>query len=237
VSASALHRLAALLTALFLGSHVRAAAEADPASDVLPTVRSGDSITLTVGGSFLNLSEVITMTPIDVKAVNERPGSANLVHLLISPLWIKEGDSQRPAFTTVRPYITPSHGRVRRFALMRENGEDVRNVEQMTPDCRYVLSLEFGHVIPKQFTVTVTMATPRGVPPETEFLYTPSNDGQPFRSGAPETFYTLMRVKAEPTLDPWHIVKDGAILPRADSSSVRLDRNVSHTIRFNVPEK
>ena len=52
-----------------------------------------------------------------------------------------------------------------------------------------------------------------------------------------ETFFTLMRVKTEPTLDPWHIVKDGEILPRADSSSVRLDRNVSHTIRFNVPEK
>lgn len=229
-------RFAALLTAL-AWIPVAGAAEADPANDVLPTVRSEDSITLTVGGSFLNLSEVITMTPIDVKVVNERPGSANVVHLLISPLWIKEGDSQRPAFTTVRPYITPSHGRVRRFALMRENGEDVRNVEQMTPDCRYVLSLEFGHVIPKKFTVTVTMATPRGVPPETEFLYTPSNDGQPFRSGAPETFYTSIRVKTEPSLDPWHIMKGGQILPRADSSSVRLERNVSHVIRFNVPEK
>jgi hypothetical protein len=226
--------LVAILAACPVG---RAAAETDPANDVLPTVRSEDSITLTVGGSFLNLSEVITMTPVDIKAVNERPGAANLVHLLISPLWIKDGDSQRPAFTTVRPYITPTHGRVRRFALMRENGEEVRTIDQITPDCRYVLSLEFGHVIPKKFSVTVTMATPRGVPPETEFLYTPSNDGQPFRSGAPEAFFTTVRVKAEPTLDPWHIVSNGEVLPRADSTSVHLDRNITHTIRFNVPEK
>jgi len=233
VKPSSLSRFAGVLAGLLLPLAL-AAADIDATIDPLATVRIENSIRLNVGGGHLNLAETIVVRPIRRSKEDERPGNPNFVHILISPLWIQDGDTLRPAFTVTRPYINISHGRVQRFVLARESGETVRFAEDMTPDCRYVLSLSLGHVIPERLTVSVTMSTPRGIRPDAELLYTASNDGQPLRSGAPESFYTTLRINAEPMLSPWQVVMDEKVLPRADSSSVRLDRNVSHTIRFGI---
>ena len=231
-------RLAGPLAVLVLGALQPAgAAESDETTEPLQTIRVEDRIILTVGTSNLGLVEAIVLSPIAVKKETVKPGHTSLAHVLISPLWIKEGDSERPAFIVVRPYINVSHGRVRRFALMRPDGETINRPEQMTPDCRWVLTLEFSHALPQRFTVNVTMGQPTGIEANAELLYTPSNDGQPLRSGPPETFHTVMRVKVEPSLDPWEIRQGDQVLPRADSSSVNLERNVAHRIRFGVERK
>jgi hypothetical protein len=221
----------AFLSMLLMCAPAAKAADGKPPDEPLHTVRAENRIVLQVSTSNLTLTETIVVSPVAVKKENEQPGAVNLVHLLISPLWIKEGESQRPAFTVVRPYINVTHGRIRRLALVRPDGEPV-SPDQMTPDCRYVLTLEFSHAVPKRFTVTVTMAQPTGIEAENELLYTASNDGQPFGSGPPESFYTVLRVIAEATLGPWKVMEGDKVLPRADSTSVRLNRNVSHTIRF-----
>jgi hypothetical protein len=225
-------RARAFLSLLLVCAAAAKAADGDTPAEPLHTVRSENRIVLQASTSNLTLTETIVVSPVAVKKENEQPGAVNLVHLLLSPLWIKEGESQRPAFTVVRPYINVTHGRIRRLALVRPDGEPVISPDLMTPDCRYVLTLEFSHALPKRFTVTVTMAQPTGIEAENELLYTASNDGQPFGSGPPESFYTVLRVIAEATLGPWKVMEGDKVLPRADSTSVRLNRNVSHTIRF-----
>lgn len=226
--------LAALVLAL--APAIRAAAN-DTAEEPLQTIRAQSKVLLQAGATNLTLTETIVVTPVGLKKANERPGATNLVNLLISPLWLKDENYQGSAFTALKPYLNVSHGRVRRFALMRPDGEPVRSIDQMTQDCRYVLSLELGHVLPERLTVTITMAQPTGVRPGTELIYTPSNDGQAFRPGPPDTVYTQLRIRADPSLEPWQIARGDKVLPRADSTAVNLERDVSHTIHFGVKAK
>jgi hypothetical protein len=160
------------------------------------------------------------------------PGEAHLFHLLIPPLWMKEGSEERPAFRTLRPYYQSSHGRIRRFALVRPDGEKVLTIENITPDCRYVLTLEFGHVIPERFTVNISFTSSSGINPEAQFLYTPSNDGYPVRSGPPESVITELRVNADPPLQPWKVLQGEQSLSRLTPYVVQLNRELNHVIRF-----
>jgi hypothetical protein len=160
------------------------------------------------------------------------PGRPNLVHVLIPALWAREGGVERPVFSTQRPYFQSSQGRVRRFALLRPDGERVLTPDQMTPECRYVLTLEFGHVIPKSFTINVNFVSTQSTNPEAEFLYTPSNDGYPVRSGPTEAFFTELRVKADAPLDPWKVIQDDKAVPRLTPYTVHLQREVSYVIQF-----
>jgi len=184
----------------------------------------------------MTFSETIVLTPAAVKNDRLRPGAVSIVHLLIAPFWLKDGNYQGPAFPVLRPQLTLSHGRVQRFALVRPDGETVRKVEEITQDSRYVLTLEFGHMLPEQLTVTVQMSSPTGLNPEAELLYTPSNDGHPFRSGPPESFQTVVHMIADPVLEPWKVARGDEVVPR-DGARVTLEREVSHTIRFgSAPE-
>lgn len=207
---------------------------AGPEEEALHTIRAQDKILLQASTTNLTLTETIVVSPIDLKKENDRPGATNLVNLLVSPLWLTDGTFSGSAFTAVKPYLNLSHGRVRRFGLTRPDGEPVRNGEQMTPDCRYVLSVELGHVMPERLTVTITMAQPSGIRPGMELLYTPSNDGHPFRPGPPDAVYTQLRIRADGPLEPWQVWQGDKLLPRADSTAVSLERDVSHTIRFGV---
>src|SRR5688572_1906707 len=112
------------------------------------TVRSRDHITLHARIAYLTLSETIVLTPAGVKQDHQRPGAVNHVNLLIAPFWLKEGTREGPAFPVLRPQLTLSHGRVRRFAMVRPDGETIRSIDEMTADSRYVLTLEFGHMLP-----------------------------------------------------------------------------------------
>ena len=225
-------RLLPAFSLLCLGLAVRAVAAIGIAPlDSLQAVRAKDQVVLYAGSNLLSLTQTIVMETIRLKPENERPGSANIVELLIYPLWIKDGDSVRPAFPVLKPRLTLTHGRVRRFALVKPDGESVGSVARITPDCAYVLSLEFGHVIPKRFTVTIDMAT-SGIGRDTELAYMPSNDGQPLRSGPTESTYTEFRIIPDSSLQPWHVAQGERSIPRASSSTVHLDRGVDHTIRF-----
>jgi hypothetical protein len=224
-----------VLPGLFLAaSLVARATDADPVNQVVLTVRAEDIVRLLVGSGFVELRETIVVQPVSVKHEREKPGATSLIHLLISPLWIREGTRMRPAFTVMKPDLNPSHGRVRRFALVQPDGEVVRRLNEMTPESRWVLTLEFGHVIPKRFTVAIGLWSGRGITPDAEFVYTASNDGQPIRSGPPASIYTDLRVSPGSSLQPWNVVEGDQILPRIDSSTVRLNRDVSHTIRFGA---
>jgi hypothetical protein len=194
-------------------------------------IRAEDRLMLTVGPGALTFNETIVLSPLDRKR-KLQPGNPNLLHILIPPLWVREGGEERPAFNTLRPYYSSSHGRVRRFALMRPDGEKVLTSDQITPDCRYVLTLEFGHVIPERFTVNISFSSNRGITPETEFLYTASNDGYPVMSGPSETVLTDLHVNADPQLLPWKVLQGDRELPHATPYIVRLDRELSHVIRF-----
>jgi len=208
-----------------------AAASADAEEKPFRAIRSKDNLSLTVGPGILSFNETIVMTPIDLKE-KLIPGRANLLHILIPALWVREGGVERPAFSTQRPYFQASQGRVRRFALLKPDGERVLTPDQMTPECRYVLTLEFGHVIPEKFNVEVSFVSTQGLNPQAELLYTPSNDGYPVRSGPPESFFTELRVRADAPLDPWRVTQDDKPLDRITPYIVRLQRESSYVIRF-----
>jgi hypothetical protein len=59
-----------------------------------------------------------------------------------------------------------------------------------------------------------------------------SNDGQALRSGPPESKYTELRVFPSGALEQWTILQGEKVLDRTNPSTVRLERGVSHTIRF-----
>lgn len=198
-------------------------------------VRTEDRLILSVGPGSLMFNETIVLSPVDRKR-KLQPGNPNLLHILIPPLWLREGGEERPAFNTLRPYFSSSHGRVRQFALRRPDGEKVLTPEQITRDCRYVLTLEFGHVIPDRFTVNVGFSSNRGITPETEFLYTASNDGYPVVSGPSETVLTDLHVNADPQLQPWKVLQGDREIPHATPYLVRLDRELNHVIRFGQGE-
>jgi len=200
----------------------------------LPVVRSKDQVTIHASNGLLSLVQNIVLETQGVQRTTEPPGSSHLVELLIYPLWIKEGESLRPAFPVLRPRLTLSHGRVRRFTLVHPDGESVGSMAKVTPDCAYVLSLEFGHVIPRRFTVTLDFAT-GGIRRETELRYMASNDGQPIRTGPAESTYTELRVFPDGSLQPWHAVQGERYLPRVNSATVHLERGVDHVIRFGPP--
>jgi hypothetical protein len=190
---------------------------------------------LSVGMSFMTFNETIVLTPIDLQKDKLKPGRPNIVHILIPPLWLRDGDVDRPAFGMQRPYFQPSQGRVRRFALLRPDGERVVTADQITPDCRYVMTLEYGHVIPDKITVQISFTSSSGINPTTEFRYTPSNDGHPVRSGPTETVVTNLRVTAEPYLQPWRVLQGDKQLPLATPYSVNLDRELAHVVKFGEP--
>lgn len=141
------------------------AAEPDDASNPLATIRARDDVRIHVRGAYLTFTETIVLTPAGVTAQRMGPGTMNSVNLLIAPFWFSDGSNQGPAFPVLRPQVTPSHGRVKRFALVRPDGEAVCSLSEATPDCRYVLTLEFGHMPPERLTVTVPMASPFGLRP------------------------------------------------------------------------
>jgi hypothetical protein len=211
--------------------------EGDPAVVPLTTVRARDRVTLHVRRPYMTMSETIVLSPAGAKSTTTRPGVNNVIHLLIAPFWWKDGAQEGLAFPMLRPQLTLSHGRVKRFALTRPDGETVRNVAEATPDCRYVLTLEFGHMMPEELTVTVHMSGPVGLNPGAELLYTPSNDGHPFRSGPTESFQTVVRVIADEPLEPWQVAKDGNVIDRpAGYPSVALDRDAAHVFQFGLRE-
>ena len=189
---------------------------------------------LSVGAGFLTFNEKIVLAPVG-GIQNLQPGKPNLFHLLIPPLWMREGGIERPAFSTLRPYYSSSHGRIRRFALLRPDGERVLTTDQITPDCRYVLTLEFGHVIPAQFTVNVGFSSSRSINAEAEFLYTPSNDGYPVVSGPSESVLTDLHVNADAHLQRWRVVQDNQEVAPVTPYLVRLARELDHVIRFGQP--
>jgi hypothetical protein len=197
--------------------------------EYLQVVRAKDQVTIYAGTTLLSLTENIVFETLGDKV--GRPGTGNRVDLIIYPLWIKEGDSLRPAFPVLRPRLTLSHGRVRRFVLTHPDGESVGSIAQATPECAYVLSLEFGHVIPKRFTVSIDLAT-AGIRRETELTFMASNDGQPLRSGPAESTYTELRVFPDSQLQPWLAAQGEQVLARVNSATVHLERGVSHVIRF-----
>jgi hypothetical protein len=207
------------------------AGETVPDNEPLLTVRSRDRVTLHARSAYLTFTETIVVSPAGPKKEQPRAGTNNVIHLLIAPFWVKDGNFQGPAFPVLRPQLTISHGRVQRFAMVRPDGESVRSVAEITPECRYVLTLEFGHMMPEQLTVTVQMSSPNGLNPGAELTYKPSNDGHPFRSGPPESFHTVLQMIADPVLEPWKVMDGDREIPRADAF-VTLDRDVSHTIRF-----
>ncbi len=223
--------LAASLALIFTST--AAAANRDVVEETLLTTRTQDRVTLYAGTGYLSLNEVVVLTPIKVPRERERPGAFSIVNVLISPLWIKEGESHRLAFPSLRPLLTLSHGRVRRFALVQSDGETVRSITQATPDSRYLLTLEVGHVIPERFTVTINLSA-GGIRPEYELIYTPSNDSQPQRSGPPESFYTDFRLNADGALGSWEARQGEKVLPPNSSSTIRMDRDVPHTIQFGL---
>jgi hypothetical protein len=214
---------------------VFAAAPPPVEPDTFRAIRVQDQLSLSVGTSFMTFNETIVLTPIDVQKDKLQPGKPNLVHILIPPIWLRDGEIERSAFGIQRPYFQPSHGRVRRFVLMRPDGERVLAVDQITPDCRYVMTLEFGHVIPDKITVQVSFTSSSGINPTTEFRYTPSNDGHPVRSGPTESVVTNLRVTAESHLQPWRVLQGDKQLPLATPYSVNIDREVGHVIKFGEP--
>jgi hypothetical protein len=205
---------------------------ADEGQQIKPirVVRVKDQVVIHAGRSLLSLTETIVLDPVDEKGERDRPGTMHIVELLIYPLWIKEGASLRPAFPVLRPRPTLSAGRVRRFALVKPDGETVSSIAAATPDCAYVLTLDFGHVNPKRFTVTLDMAT-AGIERETELTYMASNDGQALRSGPPESTYTDLRVYTDGALQSWSALQGEQVLPQSNSS-VKLERGTNYLIRF-----
>lgn len=216
---------------MLFAAGLRGAAPREPEAVPFRALRAKDELTLSVGTGFLTFNQTIVLSPLGVKRTLE-PGRPNVVHVLIPPLWLRDAGIDRPAFRTLRPYYNSSHGRVRRFAVMKPDGEKVLSTDQLSPDCRYVLSLEFGHVIPERFTVTIGFSSSSGINPEAEFVYTPSNDGQPVVSGAPETVLTNLRINAEAPLQPWKVLHGDAELPKITPYVVQLQREASHVIRF-----
>jgi len=216
---------------VYVSATFGAAPPRDVEAEPFRAIRTRDQLILSVGPGSMTFNETIVLSPL-TKREDLQPGRPNLLHILIPPLWLKEGETERPAFGTLRPYYSSSHGRVRRFALMRPDGEKVLNPELITRDCRYVLTLEFGHVIPARFTVNVGFSSSRGITPETQFLYTPSNDGYPVISGPSETVLTDLHLNTDASLQPWKVVQGDKVLPRATDYLVRLDRELNHVIRF-----
>jgi hypothetical protein len=196
----------------------------------LSTVRAQHQVTIYAGTALLSLTEVITVEPTRNNP-EEKPGTNYFAQLIIRPLWIKQGDNLRPAFRVLKPRLNLSHGRIRRFILTKPDGESLSSMDEATPDCAYVLTLDFGHVVPRRFTVTLDLAT-GGITRDTELTYFPSNDGQPVRSGPTESTLTQLRVYPDPGLQPWKVVQGDKVIPRVDSATVRLDREVDYTIRF-----
>jgi len=221
---------------LFLGiAAVLSAGEArDPLADrPLDTVRIQDRVTLHARRAYLTFTETLVVTPIATPGDGLRRAGPFVVHLLIAPFWLRDGNEERLAFPVLRPQLNYSHGRVRRFALVRPDGETVRSVAEATPECRYVLTLDLGHVRPERISVTVQMSAPTGLSRGAELVYSPSNDGRPFRSGPPESFQTVVHILADEALEPWTAFQGENIVPRADTPpSVTLQREQRHEIRF-----
>src|SRR5690606_31943627 len=120
----------------------------------LETIRAKDQVTIFAGTGLMSFTQVIVVEPIRATPARERPGNANFVQLLVTPLWIKQDDMLRPAFRVLRPRLNLSHGRVRRFVLTQRDGESVSSIEQTPRDAVYVLTIDLGHVVPRQLTIT-----------------------------------------------------------------------------------
>jgi hypothetical protein len=229
-----------LRTGIILGlamSVARLLGAGDDGAQIKPihVVRAKDQVVIHAGRNLLSFTETIVLEPVDEKGERDRPGTTHIVELIIYPLWIKEGEFLRPAFPVLRPRPSLSAGRVRRFALVKPDGETVNSIAAATPDCAYVLTLDFGHVNPKRFTVTIDLAT-SGIERETELTYMASNDGHALRSGPPESTYTDLRVFTDGALQSSSVSQGAQVLPQSNSS-VKLERGTNHIIRFgqNAP--
>lgn len=233
-----LRRLLLLCTlALLPARGLCADGEDGPTAEPLVTVRASDRVMLYVRRPYMTMTETIVLAPAGPKTTTTRPGVNNVIHLLVAPFWLRDGSVEGLAFPMLRPQLTLSHGRVKRFALTRPDGEAVRHVSEATADCRYVLTLEFGHMMPDQLTVTMHFSAPVGLNPGAELLYTPSNDGHPLRSGPTESVQTVVRVIADEPLESWQVTKDGAVIERPSGyPAVTLDRDAAHVFRFGVKE-
>jgi hypothetical protein len=219
-------RLFLVVTLAVAGSSASSAAEDNPP---IVTVRLKDEITMHARLAYLTFSETIVVAPAEKQP--DRPVGINVAHLLIAPMWLKDGNYQGVAFPELRPQLNLSSGRVRRFALVRPDGEAVRNVQEVTPECRYLLTIDFGHMVPEQVTVTVQMSSPVGLNPGAEISYQPSNDGHPRRPGPPASFQTVAHIIADEPLEPWTVTSGERAIPRKEAW-VTLERDVAHTIKF-----
>jgi hypothetical protein len=210
-----------------------ASAAERPQNDPLQIRRVQNLVTIYAGTSLLSLTETIVAETIRTTAANEDPGRTNIVQMIIRPLWIKEGDNLRPAFRVLKPRLNLSHGRIRRFALVKPDGESVTSTDAATPDCAYVLTLDFGHVVPRRFTVTMDLAT-GGINRTTELTYMASNDGQALQSGPTSSTVTELRVFPDASLQPWKVTQGDKVLARVNSAGVHLEREVNSLIRFGA---
>jgi hypothetical protein len=229
--------LSSLFALAFASALPAAGANGDEENAPIPTVRIRDTVTLHARTAYLTFTEDFVVTPVRPKTDTPRPaGTRNIIHLLIAPMWVRDGNGERPAFPVLRPGLNLSHGaNVRRFAMTRPNGETVTRIDDITADCRYVLTLEFGHMVPEKLTVTVHLSSPTGLRPPAELIYRPSHDGHPVRSGPPESLHTLVHVIADEALTPWTATNGQEEIPQS-SGRVRLGRDVEHTFRFGTKE-
>jgi hypothetical protein len=201
-----------------------------PVNEPLQLRRVQNKVVIYAGTSLVSLTETIVVEPVRTN-LNESPGRTNVGQVIIRPLWFKEGDNLRLAFRTLKPRLNLSHGRIRRFALVKPDGESVTSPDVATPDCAWVLTLDFGHVVPRRVTIIMDLAT-GGINRNTELTYMASNDGQALQSGPTESTITELRVFPDPSLQPWKVVQGDKVVPRVNSAAVHLEREVNHVIRF-----
>jgi hypothetical protein len=220
--------LRSLLVVLLAGGASLPAAQSEDNPPII-TVRLKDEITMHARLAYLTFTETIVVAPAEKK--EDRPVGINIAHLLIAPMWLKDGTYEGAAFPVLRPQLNLSSGRVRRFALVRPDGEAIRTVQEITPDCRYLLTIDFGHMLPDRVTVTVQMSSPTGMSSGAEISYQPSNDGHPRRPGAAGSNQTVAHIIADEPLEGWIVTAGDRTIPRKEAW-VTLERDVSHTIRF-----
>ncbi len=82
-----------------------------------------------------------------------------LVHLRFHPPILERGDAKTVAFRVLKPQLSVSAGRVRRFSFSGTLGIDAKEEADMGIDGDYVVDVEFDARIPRQLVVTLLLVS------------------------------------------------------------------------------
>lgn len=220
-----------LLLALIAASGQALAAEAPRHTSSVLCVRTSDEIAFHAGQSYLAFTEVIVAGTIMLDS-NREPGARYLAQFFFSPVLINDGTIQRLAFPTLKPQVTVSNGKILRCRFYNGDGKDAVTAAGMNEGGCYIVDVEFDGEVPKKFVLTMQLASPEQVKPDSTLKVHTSDDGFPGTLKYPEPSHFLIRVNSEPALGLPRLESNGSFVQLADGAWKEVEKGMDYVVHF-----